>query len=61
MLRILFSTNGAWYSRLIRWFTWSEFSHVDIFLDDDTVFGCLPEGGSKATSFRGLGSFDQGG
>lgn len=39
MIKLQFSTNNSIGSCLVRWFTWSEFSHVDFLLDDNTLLG----------------------
>jgi len=40
-----FSTERAISSWLIRWFTWSDWSHIDIALDDGTLLGARSDGG----------------
>lgn len=43
-IQILFTTNRAPFSRLIRLATWSEFSHCDLICpdDDDLLIGSIP-------------------
>lgn len=45
MAIIQFSTTNAVGSRLIRTFTWSHFSHVDVVLKNGDLFGALAERG----------------
>lgn len=49
MVVLVFSSDTSIYSRLIKWFTWSKFSHVDILSDDGQyVVGSLaPKGVQK--------------
>lgn len=40
-----FSANNGVASRLIRWFTWSPYSHVDFVLDNGKLLGAQTNGG----------------
>lgn len=48
MIRLRFSTQHALGSAAIRWFTWSEWSHVDAVLPDGRWFGARADGGVQA-------------
>lgn len=45
MIRLQFSTTKRAGSAVIRWFTWSDFSHVEFVLDDGWLLGAEPDGG----------------
>ena len=45
MITVQFSRKRDPFSALIRWFTWSEFSHVDIVLPDGRLLGATALGG----------------
>lgn len=47
-------TTDGFYSRLIRFFTWSEYSHVALVLDNDTVIDADIDGGVKVRSYSKL-------
>lgn len=44
MITIQFSTTRGLLSRYIRWFTWSDFSHVDVVLEDGSLLGAQWDG-----------------
>ncbi len=44
-LTLQFITEPDWVSHAIRWFTWSEFSHVDIVLPSGRLLGAHLRGG----------------
>ena len=43
-ITLQFSTNNSIGARLIRWFTWSEYSHVDFVLEDGRLLGAQSDG-----------------
>lgn len=47
MVTLRFSTTSGVFSRLIRWVTWSDYSHVDFVLEDGTLLGSDSNGGVK--------------
>lgn len=50
MITIQFSRNEKIGSRLIRWFTWSKYSHVDIVIAGNEVIGARFDGVKIRTS-----------
>lgn len=44
-ITLQFVTQADQVSRLIRWFTWGDFSHVDVVLEGDYLLGAHFEGG----------------
>lgn len=49
MITLQFSRSGKIGSRLIRWFTWSDWSHVDIVLPDGRLLGAT---GARGVAIR---------
>jgi uncharacterized protein YycO len=45
IITLQFSRDEGWGSRIIRWFTWSDYSHVDFVLWDGTLLGARTDGG----------------
>lgn len=44
-LTLQFATENSFGSQMIRWFTWSPYSHVDIVLDNGQLLGARFKGG----------------
>lgn len=55
MIVIQFSTQKGFGSWLIRWLTWSDWSHVDFVLPDGTLLGARLIGGVKVRRVNYLG------
>jgi uncharacterized protein YycO len=47
LITLQFVTESGWQSALIRWFTWSDYSHVDFLLADGSLLGARLDGGVK--------------
>lgn len=47
MITLQFATSAGFGSKVIRWFTYSDFSHVDVVLPDGTLLGARANGGVK--------------
>jgi hypothetical protein len=45
MITLQFSTTDTWASQLIRWATWSPYSHVDLVLPGGWLLGATPDSG----------------
>lgn len=43
-IRLRFCSYRGWHSRLVEWFTWSDYSHVDLVLPSGNLLGALPGG-----------------
>jgi hypothetical protein len=43
-IKLRFSADDGWISRIIRFFTWSKFSHVDYVFTDGSLFSAHPCG-----------------
>jgi len=41
-IRVRFTAEDDWISRLIRLFTWSEYSHIDFVTQSGKMIGCWP-------------------
>lgn len=48
-IQLLFVTKDDIVSRLIRWFTWSDWSHVELILSDNHVIGSTWKAGVRRT------------
>lgn len=44
-LRLQFADEPRWYAPVIRWFSHSDYCHVDIVVDDGALIGARPIGG----------------
>jgi hypothetical protein len=51
-IKLRFVKNKTIWSKLVRIFTWSEFSHVDYVFDDGKCFGALPQIGVNFNTLR---------
>jgi uncharacterized protein YycO len=47
LITLQFSTQPGWQSAFIRFATWSDWSHVDVLLEDGTLLGSRMDGGVK--------------